>query len=138
MKRPPTRRAGGPITGNPGGPITLAKIRSQWSQAHGRRQAFTVISAARHSLHPHPHGRRPLTTPQASLHAADRIFAPPCRAFDAGLRPHPFPDEAASLLSGHLAATRTGLTPASDDELTNSKSPTKATPRSAGRTKDRG
>src|SRR6478672_5367220 len=79
-------------------------------------QAFTVISAARHSLHPHPHGQRPLTTPQTSLHAADRIFAPPCRASDAGLRPHPFPDEAASLLSGHLAATRTGLTPASDDE----------------------
>src|SRR6478672_2033562 len=25
MKRPPTRRAGGPMTGNPGGPITLAK-----------------------------------------------------------------------------------------------------------------
>ena len=30
----------------------------------------------------------------------------------------PFPDEAASLLPGLLAATRTGLTPASDDELT--------------------
>ena len=34
------------------------------------------------------------------------------------LRPRPFPDEAASLLPGSLAATRTGLTPASDDELT--------------------
>ena len=41
------------------------------------------------------------------------------RAFDAGLRPGPFPDRAASLLPGLLAATRTGLTPASDDELTN-------------------
>src|SRR5918911_19436 len=39
-------------------------------------------------------------------------------AFDTGLRPRPFPDEAASLLPGLLAATRTGLTPASDDELT--------------------
>jgi len=39
-------------------------------------------------------------------------------AFDTGLRPRPFPDEAASLLPGPLAATRTGLTPASDDELT--------------------
>ena len=38
-------------------------------------------------------------------------------AFDTGLRPRPFPDEAASLLPGPLAATRTGLTPASDDEL---------------------
>jgi hypothetical protein len=43
----------------------------------------------------------------------------PIRAFDAGLRPRPFPDETASLLPGLLAATRTGLTPASDDELTN-------------------
>src|SRR5215210_1299389 len=33
------------------------------------------------------------------------------RAFDAGLRPGPFPDRAASLLPGLLAATRTGLTP---------------------------
>jgi len=55
-----------------------------------------------------------------------------------GLRPHPFPSEAASLLPGHLAATRTGLPPASDGEPTNSTSPTQATSRSAGRTKDRG
>src|SRR5215210_2803310 len=39
------------------------------------------------------------------------------RAFDAGLRPGPFPGRAASLLPGLLAATRTGLTPAGDDEL---------------------
>src|ERR1019366_916660 len=38
------------------------------------------------------------------------------RAADAGLRPDPFPDRAANLLPGLLAATRTGLTPASDDE----------------------
>jgi hypothetical protein len=43
------------------------------------------------------------------------------RAFDAGLRPGPFPDQAASLLPGLLAATRTGLPPAGDDELTNTK-----------------
>jgi hypothetical protein len=41
------------------------------------------------------------------------------RAFDAGLRPRPFPDEAASLLPGFLATTRTGPPPAGDDELTN-------------------
>src|SRR4051794_38406704 len=41
------------------------------------------------------------------------------RAFDAGLRPGPFPDRAASLLPGLLAATRTGLAPAGDDELAN-------------------
>src|SRR6476646_1122257 len=38
------------------------------------------------------------------------------RAFP-GLRPDPFPDRAASLLPGLLAATRTGLPPAGDDEL---------------------
>src|SRR5215213_8485719 len=42
---------------------------------------------------------------------------PPCRAFDAGLRPDPFPGRAASLLPGLLAATRTGLAPAGDNEL---------------------
>ena len=41
----------------------------------------------------------------------------PLRAFDAGLRPGPFPDRAASLLPGSLAITRTGLSPAGDDEL---------------------
>src|SRR5215210_9381869 len=44
-------------------------------------------------------------------------------AFDTGLRPRPLPDEAASLLPGPLAATRTGLTPASDDELTTQDQP---------------
>src|SRR4051794_17602348 len=48
---------------------------------------------------------------------------PPCRAFDTGLRPDPFPDRAASLLPGLLAATRTGLPPASDDELTTADQP---------------
>ena len=46
------------------------------------------------------------------------------RAFDAGLRPDPFPDLAASLLPGPLVVTRTGLTPASDDELTTRRSAT--------------
>ena len=45
----------------------------------------------------------------------------PYRASDAGLRPGPFPGRAASLLPGLLAATRTGLPPAGDGELTNTK-----------------
>jgi hypothetical protein len=47
----------------------------------------------------------PLTTPQASRHATDRIVAPPYRAFDAGLRPRPFPGETASLLPGLLTGS---------------------------------
>src|SRR5438552_15858516 len=42
---------------------------------------------------------------------------PSCRAFDAALRRRAFPPDAGSLLPGPLAATRTGLTPAGDDEL---------------------
>ena len=49
--------------------------------------------------------------------ATDRSVASPNGAFDAGLRPGPFPDQAASLLPGLLTATRTGLSPAGDDEL---------------------
>ena len=77
--------------------------------------AFTVIRTARLPLFP-PFRAGRITTLQASLHAADRPVAPPYRAFDTGLRPDPFPDRAASLLPGLLTATRTGLTPASDDE----------------------
>jgi hypothetical protein len=46
---------------------------------------------------------------------------PSYRACDAGLQRRTFPSDAASLLPGLLAATRTGLTPAGDDELTNTK-----------------
>ena len=57
------------------------------------------------------------TTRQASLNAADRSVAHPRRMLDAALRPRAFPPEAGSLLPGLLAATRTGPTPAGDDEL---------------------
>jgi hypothetical protein len=60
----------------------------------------------------------------------------PNRAFDAGLRPGPFPDRAASLLPGLLAATRTGLTPAGDDELLLDQVNPSTTP-NAGRTKNK-
>ncbi len=40
------------------------------------------------------------------------------RAFDAGLRRRAFPPDPASLLPGLLTATRTGLPPASNGELT--------------------
>lgn len=49
--------------------------------------------------------------------ATDRSVASPNGAFDAGLRPGPFTDLAANLLPGLLTASRTGLTPAGDDEL---------------------
>ena len=77
--------------------------------------AFAVTPAARLLLLPPTGG--PLTTRQASLDATDRRVAPSNEASDAGLRPDPFPSRAASLLPGLLVATRTGLTPAGNDEL---------------------
>jgi hypothetical protein len=68
--------------------------------------------------------------------------APACRVLDAGLRPGPFPDDTASLLPDLLAATRTGLSPAGNDELTNTKIHHGlrhgVTSRAAGRTKSQG
>jgi AcrR family transcriptional regulator len=64
-----------------------------------------------------------VTTRQASLHVTDRSVAHPAtRGARAGLRHRPFPDDTTNLLPGLLTATRTGLPPASDDELTNQPS----------------
>jgi hypothetical protein len=96
-------------------PLRRGVHRGCASRLYTPSMAFAVTHSARLSL------SRPktvaLTARQASLEATDRSLAPPKRAFDAGLRPDPFPDRAASLLPGLLAATRTGLTPAGDDEL---------------------
>src|SRR4029077_8936069 len=73
-----------------------------------------------HGLHREPPGSalpQCLTTRQPSLALRTAQLLPPNGAFDAGLRPDPFPDRAASLLPSLLAATRTGLSPAGDDEL---------------------
>src|SRR4051794_32819204 len=96
-------------------PIRREVPRGCTSRLYTPSMAFAVITAARLLLTPRDGG--PLTTRQASRNAADRRVAPPNRAFDAGLRPGPFPGRAASLLPSLLAATRTGLPPAGDDEL---------------------
>jgi hypothetical protein len=77
--------------------------------------AFALTTRARLFLVPAHAGW--VTARQASLDATDRSLAPPRGAFDAGLRRRAFPPDAASLLPGLLAATRTGLPPAGDDEL---------------------
>jgi hypothetical protein len=51
------------------------------------------------------------------LHVAGLFSDAYNRAFDAGLRPGPFPNRAGNLPPGLLVATRTGLTPAGDDKL---------------------
>jgi hypothetical protein len=98
---------------------------------HVRRIDSAGISRSRlhiqdlHRFHGLRHDSRgsalsyPVTTRQASLHAADRSVAATTVAFDfdAGLRPGPFPGRAASLLPGFLATTRTGLSPAGDAEF---------------------
>jgi hypothetical protein len=85
------------------------------SRIYAPSMAFAVTTAARLLLFPPIGGV--LTTRQASLDASDRSVAPPDRALDAALRPRGFLPEAGSLLPGLLTATRTGPTPAGDDEL---------------------
>jgi hypothetical protein len=102
--------------------------------------AFAVLSAARLPLTPALTGE---TSNDAAGFASccGPLSCTPNRAFDTGLRPDPFPDRAASLLPGLLAATRTGLTPASDDEHEQQghlELRHEVTSRSAGRTKSQG
>jgi hypothetical protein len=78
--------------------------------------AFAVTHAARLLLSPTPTGGRPNDAAGFASRYGP-LSCSPQGAFDAGLRPGPFPDQAASLLPGLLAATRTGLTPAGDNEL---------------------
>ena len=77
--------------------------------------AFAVTIAARLLLFPPKGGGAHDAAGFASRYGP--LSRSPNRAFDAGLRPGPLPDRAASLLPGLLTATRTGLTPAGDDEL---------------------
>jgi hypothetical protein len=125
------RRSSGRSRSPPGrgGPPQFPPPPSERSAPHtpgGSSGLYLQALHPFHGLRPDDPGSAPprprpkagwLTTRQASLHATDRSVASPNGAFDAGLRPGPLPDRAASLLPGLLAATRTGLTPAGDDEL---------------------
>ena len=120
IRRPPGR----------GGPPQFPSSPSERSAPHTPGSPSRLHDQALHRFHglrpdfggsalpaPRPEAG-PLTTPQASRDATDRSVASPNGAFDAGLRPGPFPDRASWQLPGLLAATRTGLPPAGDDELT--------------------
>jgi hypothetical protein len=76
--------------------------------------AFTLRIRARLSLFPSPDGTFHDAAGFALCYGP--LSCSPSRAFDAGLRPGELPLKAASLLRGRLAATPTGLTPASNDE----------------------
>ena len=102
--------------------------------------AFTAISAARLPLLP-PLQARPLATLQTSHNVADQSL-PLTGLLTLGSDPSPvFQTKPPSLLPGLLAATQTRLTPASDDELTNTTITMALrhgdTSRSAGRTNHR-
>jgi hypothetical protein len=109
--------------------VSTAKLRWLWPTfrvlARNPRQSPTFepepLSIATETLLRPTRDRRDPDGAQASRHATDRIVPPPRRAFDNGLRPGPFPDRPASLLSGLLAVTRAGLSPEGYDELTDTK-----------------
>lgn len=120
IRRPPGR--GGPPPQSPLSPSQRSMPHTPGSPSRLQFQDLRRFQVFRpdfggSALPAAPRGG-PLTTPQASRDATDRCFAPPCRAFDTGLRRRAFPHGAASLLPGPLSATRTGLPPAGDNELT--------------------
>jgi hypothetical protein len=97
---------------------SMIRLYSDWSTP----TAWPAEPAGR----PGPYDRTTrFVTVEAGLAGSGRTVQslPQGWAFDTGLRPRPFPDETASLLPGPLAVTRTGLTPASDDELTTQDQP---------------
>jgi hypothetical protein len=85
------------------------------SRLYTPSMAFAVTGAARLLLFPPAGGV--LTTRQTSLNASDRSVAPPTGLSTLRFDPRAFPPEAGSLLPGLLTATRTGPSPAGDDEL---------------------
>src|SRR5689334_20016723 len=91
------------------------------SRLYTASMAFTLITRARHSLAPPSTGGNGYDAAGFASCYGPHRRSPFHRAPDAGLRPGPFPGRAASLLPGPPAATRTGLPPAGDDELTNTK-----------------
>jgi hypothetical protein len=118
LRRPPGR----------GGPPQFPPPPSRRSTPHTPGGSSGLRFQALHpfrGLHRDTRGSAPPVTVQgrasnprqASRDAADRRVASPNGAFDAGLRPGPFPDRAASLLPSLLVTTRTGLSPAGDDGL---------------------
>ena len=142
--RPAIHFPGSPVIGRHA-PVTLPQVTGPGRASPVPAAAIDAFRApyAGESLTAAPPGSSPLPWPSPRFREARHSLArpegrlsndaagfascygphhrSPCRAFDAGLRPRPFPDEAASLLPGLLAATRTGLPPAGDDELTNTR-----------------
>ena len=97
----------------PSTPRSSSRLNSRLCTAS---MAFTLKDGAQLSFDPAPsralsrRGRLRLMLRTAQL-------LPLTRAFDTALRRRAFPPDAGSLLPGPLAATRTGLAPAGNDEL---------------------
>jgi hypothetical protein len=86
--------------------------------------AFARLFRARHSLVPPLTGAGRVTTRQASLDATDRSVARHFRHLTLGFDPPVFQTKPPACYRAPLAATRTGLSPASDDQLTSQSSTT--------------
>ena len=81
---------------------------------HGRERGLGRLgSKAR------PDSARRPQCPYCPARISRTLSLPHAGLLTLGSRPGPLPDRAASLLPGLLAAIRTGLPPAGDDELTN-------------------
>jgi hypothetical protein len=96
----------------PSTPGSSSRLRSRLFTAS---MAFAPKDRARLSLSPPAGGHANDAADFASC--CGPCSCSPTRAFDAALRRRAFPPDDGSLLPGSLATTRTGLTPAGDDEL---------------------
>jgi hypothetical protein len=106
------------------------KTENCWTSRNQSRTTRSLETRARafHGLHadfggsalpaPHPTGQDLSRRRRLRLMLRTVQSLPPSRAFDTALQHRAFPPNAGSLLPGFLATTRTGLSPASDDELT--------------------
>ena len=119
LRQPHFRRPAGPGRASPVPAVTIRTFHALYAGEFIR----AALPGSTPLPWPSPNGTglgspsNTSTTRQASLDAADRSVAHPRRMLDAALRPRAFPPATGSLLPGLLAATRTGPTPAGDDEL---------------------
>src|SRR5579875_2032932 len=116
---------------------TIVFTQPRYARASSRRWSpATWTSAPRH----HRDHLRSADHPRQPARHAGRLqdHSPSQGPLTLGFGPARFPDRTASLLPGLLAATRPGLPPAGDDELTSTRRRARAKCTSGGRSPRRG
>jgi len=98
------------------------------AQSPTRKELELLDSETAPHHRPHDHRRRDPERRRRFRVCYGPLVAPPCSAFTLDSSPA-VPDQSAILLPSLLAVTRTSLTPAGDEELSNAKNPHSITSR---------